>query len=723
MKAFVSSIAIAVVTFVCSPSAIAQLYWDLDGTIDGAGGTAPSGMWDASTTNWNSDPSGGAFGVITTWDNTAATFSAGSDAAGVYTITVDGTQSVSGIIFDSGSATLSGGTLSLTGAPTTIQVDDSAVGTINSELQGAGLTKTGSGTLALNGANASFTGTMTVSNGILSIPSGAPATVLGNIGTLGQSATAANNTVVSSGASVQITGTYNGTDQFLIRGDGYNGGGALRKVGADETVYLGPKGVTLNGGSARITSADVGGTLVFRNGNFGRNTTTGPPTLTFDGAGDIRTTAAADGGNWNMAIGSSRVVKEGTGTLTLGGASSWTGGTTIKGGVISFNADPTSGSAQLGTVPTTLDPTNVIIDGGTLRNTTTTTGFFRFARTNRGIQLGPNGGTIDIVTANVNPEYDGVIGMTAGTTEATLTKIGAGEFRMQGTGTFTKLVVNNGLYRIGNAGSDLGLGAVPASFKTDAIVLDGGAIGSSVGLTLDANRGITLGGNGGSFNASAASMVVPGAITGAGKLKKETAGTLTLQGANDYSGGTNVSAGTLVVSTAPATLGTGNVTISGGTLQISGGVTNAFADTAALSMTGGILNLGAGIDDTIASLTLGGMLQIGGTYGSTSSPATFKNDTYFSGSGILTIPGGSLPGDYNLDNKVDAADYVLWRKNPNAHGGDPQGYITWRENFGNPAGAGSGSELAGGGSVPEPAAVVLMLLGVAGAVMGRRWRP
>jgi hypothetical protein len=35
-----------------------------------------------------------------------------------------------------------------------------------------------------------------------------------------------------------------------------------------------------------------------------------------------------------------------------------------------------------------------------------------------------------------------------------------------------------------------------------------------------------------------------------------------------------------------------------------------------------------------------------------------------------------LGGDYNGDGSVDAADYVAWRDNPAAHGGDPAGYNT-----------------------------------------------
>ena len=81
------------------------------------------------------------------------------------------------------------------------------------------------------------------------------------------------------------------------------------------------------------------------------------------------------------------------------------------------------------------------------------------------------------------------------------------------------------------------------------------------------------------------------------------------------------------------------------------------------------------------------------------------------------VTGGVLDGDYNGDNKVDAADYVLWRKNPGAFGG-PGGYTTWRTNFGNPPG--SGSNLGGSAAVPEPAALSLVLIATL-LVASRRW--
>jgi hypothetical protein len=69
-------------------------------------------------------------------------------------------------------------------------------------------------------------------------------------------------------------------------------------------------------------------------------------------------------------------------------------------------------------------------------------------------------------------------------------------------------------------------------------------------------------------------------------------------------------------------------------------------------------------------------------------------------------PAG-IPGDYNENGIVDAADYVVWRKT----NGSPAGYNLWRMNFGRTSGSGSGSALT---AVPEPSnlllAVVALLL-------------
>ena len=45
-----------------------------------------------------------------------------------------------------------------------------------------------------------------------------------------------------------------------------------------------------------------------------------------------------------------------------------------------------------------------------------------------------------------------------------------------------------------------------------------------------------------------------------------------------------------------------------------------------------------------------------------------------------TCPAEGLPGDFDGDGDVDAADYVVWRKR--GADGSAADYDTWRENFG-----------------------------------------
>jgi autotransporter-associated beta strand protein len=90
-----------------------------------------------------------------------------------------------------------------------------------------------------------------------------------------------------------------------------------------------------------------------------------------------------------------------------------------------------------------------------------------------------------------------------------------------------------------------------------------------------------------------------------------------------------------------------------------------------------------------------------------------------------------LPGDFNSDGKVDAGDYVMWRKNDGTNNalandgglGTPIGpghYDLWRANFGNPPGAGSGRGLGGAAAVPEPSTIALVLMGLTSLAFRRR---
>ena len=84
-----------------------------------------------------------------------------------------------------------------------------------------------------------------------------------------------------------------------------------------------------------------------------------------------------------------------------------------------------------------------------------------------------------------------------------------------------------------------------------------------------------------------------------------------------------------------------------------------------------------------------------------------------------------IPGDYNNNGVVDAADYVVWRKGGSLQNEvDTPGtvnaadYTEWRARFGNPPGSGAG--IGSGGSVPEPTGVALAVIGIAGLCYARR---
>ena len=91
---------------------------------------------------------------------------------------------------------------------------------------------------------------------------------------------------------------------------------------------------------------------------------------------------------------------------------------------------------------------------------------------------------------------------------------------------------------------------------------------------------------------------------------------------------------------------------------------------------------------------------------------------YSLGYDIVAAPA-NVPGDYNANGTVDAADYVLWRKGDPAADGDGStvvdqaDYDFWSARFGNTAAPGAGSGLGQGGAVPEPTSLVLIGLGLA----------
>ena len=153
------------------------------------------------------------------------------------------------------------------------------------------------------------------------------------------------------------------------------------------------------------------------------------------------------------------------------------------------------------------------------------------------------------------------------------------------------------------------------------------------------------------------SLYLTGVISGSGSFKAVVDASfsnpsLHLAGSvfNTYTGGSNISSESLggnddeFYVDVDGCLGTGDVIVNDGVYVDFGGATTDVIDDAAdlyLFDTAEI-DLNAN-NETIHHLYIDGALQVSGTYGSTASSAENQNDTYFYGTGVLTVLG-PVPG-------------------------------------------------------------------------------
>jgi autotransporter-associated beta strand protein len=189
---------------------------------------------------------------------------------------------------------------------------------------------------------------------------------------------------------------------------------------------------------------------------------------------------------------------------------------------------------------------------------------------------------------------------------------------------------------------------------------------------------------------SGLTFTMSGVVSGAGGITKTGAGRLVLSTTNTY---------------------TGTTSVQQGTLQINN---HWLADAAQLMLgTGGILQLGhIGTPDIVESLSIDGVPMPAGIWGGPGSFSQFTT-TLIQGPGRLQVTNGPIWGDFNSDDVVDVADFVMWRKRFTSVF-PPNAYVTWNSNFGE-SGAGSGN-----GAVPEPAAALVVAFAACVGVGCRR---
>jgi fibronectin-binding autotransporter adhesin len=190
--------------------------------------------------------------------------------------------------------------------------------------------------------------------------------------------------------------------------------------------------------------------------------------------------------------------------------------------------------------------------------------------------------------------------------------IGAEALTITGTG-----IANGGalLNVAGNTSTYAGaitIGAGGTRINSDA----GGNLTLSSNLVTAVFQDATIGGSG--------NTTVSGVISGAGNLIKDGSGTLTLAGTNTF---------------------TGDVVVDGGKLLISS-TAGAIGDGSTLRINSGKLELSSGVTETVGTLYLGGQPVTPGTWGRTSSGATYQDDTYFVGSGSVSVQSAGAGTPY-----------------------------------------------------------------------------
>jgi autotransporter-associated beta strand protein len=623
---------------------------------------ATSGNWSTAE-NWAANADGTGTGTVPT---SAFNVTFAATGATNPTTTLDGDRTIKSLTISASGFTIDGSsTLTING--TTIDISAAGNTAINANLAGASalLTKSGTGTLTLNGSNTyaggtQITGGTVVVGSSTALGNSSGAVTLnpgsGNTATLRSGAsdlTLANNIVLSSGTTAFDTNSNNTTLSGVL-----SSVGALSKTGtgiltltANNThtggITISAGGIALSGSGALAdseamnlaasgTSFDIsaisasGETIASIAGASGSSIGLGSKTLTVGGDNTSTTFSGSMGGTGGA------LVKTGSGTLTLAGGNTYTGTTTITAGGLQIGNGGTTGSLSTSSTITN----NGVLTFNRSNNLAQGTDFSATAIGGSGSLVQSGTGNLTLSSANT---YSGGTTLNSGTLVLNnSTAIGTGALTINGgslnntSGASITLTSNNSQSWNGNFAftgtNDLNLG-------TGAVTL-----GNSASRTVTVNSG---------------NLTVGGVISGtSSSLTKEGAGTLTLTGNNTYSGTHTINGGTLKLT--GTNLNT--TTISAGTLEFAGsaGVTaGSIVNNGTLlisrsgnfnlneltgNVSGNLIMSGSG------EVSLGNMASYKGSYAINSGTLRLSNQSSFSRASSYNINGGT----FNIASLADS---------------------------------------------------------------------
>ncbi|EDW6843598.1 autotransporter-associated beta strand repeat-containing protein [Salmonella enterica subsp. enterica serovar Senftenberg] len=442
-----------------------------------------------------------------------------------------------------------------------------------------------SGTLVANDVNALGTGDVT-DNATLMLNTGGDFT--NNIGGTGRVEKSGDDALTLSGSNTYTGGTLISGGTLVANDVNALGTGditdnatlALNAVGDFDNAISGSGKVEKSGDDALTLSGSntyTGGTLI----SSGTLVASNVEAL---GTGDVTDNATLElntGGTFDNAIsGSGQVVKSGDETLTLSGSNTYTGGTLISGGTL-----VASNVEALGSGDVTNDAVLELNTDGDFDNAIGGTG-----------RVEKSGD--DALTLSGSNTYTGGTTINDGTLIATsVDALGTGDvtdnavLELNTGGTFDNAISGSG--QVEKSGDDVLTLSGANSYSGGTLISDGTLVANDVNAlgTGDVTDNAVLELNtGGDFD---------NAISGSGQVVKSGDETLTLSGANSYTGGTLISGGTLVATSVEA-LGSGDVT-DNAVLELNTGGTTISGGTLVAS---NVEALGSGDIDNYASLQL-----------------------------------------------------------------------------------------------------------------------